>query len=127
MIIDLSGKMALVTGSTVGIGRAIAKGLAQSGASVVVNGRTAAKVETAVMALRSEIPGATIRGLAADVATPDGCAALVRAVSQVDILVNNAGIFEPKPFRSPTPTGRASLRSTSCRVCAFRALTFLAF
>src|SRR5262249_34979083 len=95
---DLSGKTALVTGSTVGIGRAIAKGLAQSGAAVIVNGRTTAKVEAAVAALTSEVPGASFRGVAADVATAEGCAALVREAPAVDILINNAGIFEPKPF-----------------------------
>ena len=98
MKIDLTGKTALVTGSTAGIGRAIAKGLAQSGAAVIVNGRTAGKDEATVAALKSEVPGASFRGLAADGATADGCAALVRAVPEVDILVNNAGIFEPKPF-----------------------------
>jgi NAD(P)-dependent dehydrogenase (short-subunit alcohol dehydrogenase family) len=98
MIIDLTGKAALVTGSTVGIGRAIAKGLAQSGAAVIVNGRTPAKVEAAVAALKSEVPGASFRGIAADVSMAEGCATVVSAVPSVDILVNNAGIFEPKPF-----------------------------
>jgi NAD(P)-dependent dehydrogenase (short-subunit alcohol dehydrogenase family) len=98
MKIDLSGKTALVTGSTVGIGRAIAKGLAQSGAAVIVNGRTQAKVEATVTALKSEVPGANFRGVAADVSTAAGCDGLVQAAPEVDILVNNAGIFEPKPF-----------------------------
>ena len=98
MIIDLSGKTALVTGSTGGIGRAIAKGLAQSGAAVIVNGRTPAKVEATVTALKSEVPGANLRGVAADVSTAAGCEGLVRAAPDVDILVNNAGIFEPKAF-----------------------------
>jgi NAD(P)-dependent dehydrogenase (short-subunit alcohol dehydrogenase family) len=98
MNIDLSGKTALVTGSTVGIGRAIAKGLAQSGAAVIVNGRRPAKVEATVTALKSEVPGANFRGVAADVSTADGCDGLVRAAPDVDILVNNAGIFEPKAF-----------------------------
>src|ERR1700694_405234 len=98
MKIDLSGKTALVTGSTVGIGRAIAKGLAQAGAAVIVNGRTSAKVEAAAASLKSEFPGANIRRIVADVSTAEGCAALVRAAPAVDILINNAGIFEPKPF-----------------------------
>jgi NAD(P)-dependent dehydrogenase (short-subunit alcohol dehydrogenase family) len=98
MNIDLTGKTALVTGSTVGIGRAIAKGLAQSGAAVLVNGRTPGKVDATVAALKSEVPGADIRPAAGDVSSADGCAAVVRAAPNADILVNNAGIFEAKSF-----------------------------
>jgi NAD(P)-dependent dehydrogenase (short-subunit alcohol dehydrogenase family) len=98
MNIDLSGKTALVTGSTSGIGHAIAKGLAATGASVVVNGRTQAKVDAAAAALVKAVAGAKVRGIAADVSTADGCKALVAALPEVDILVNNAGIFEPKGF-----------------------------
>src|SRR5467141_4376205 len=96
MKIELTGKTALVTGSSAGIGRAIARGLAAAGARVFVNGRREATVQSAVQALRTELPGASIQGVAADVATATGCAALVRAMADVDILVNNAGIFEPK-------------------------------
>ena len=96
MKIDLSGKTALVTGSTAGIGHAIAKGLAASGASVVINGRSQDKVDTAVKKLVGA--GAKARGIAADVSTAAGCKALVAALPEVDILVNNAGIFEPKDF-----------------------------
>ncbi|MBH5367975.1 SDR family NAD(P)-dependent oxidoreductase [Bradyrhizobium glycinis] len=96
MKIDLSGKTALVTGSTAGIGHAIAKGLAASGASVVINGRGQDKVDAAVRKL--EGAGAKVRGIAADVSTATGCKALVAALPEVDILVNNAGIFEPKDF-----------------------------
>jgi NAD(P)-dependent dehydrogenase (short-subunit alcohol dehydrogenase family) len=98
MNIDLKGKTALVTGSTAGIGHAIAKGLASVGASVVVNGRTQAKVDAAVAALVKAAPGSKIRGVAADVSTAAGCNALVEALPDVDILINNAGIFEPKGF-----------------------------
>jgi NAD(P)-dependent dehydrogenase (short-subunit alcohol dehydrogenase family) len=98
MNIDLSGKTALVTGSTSGIGHAIAKGLAATGASVVVNGRTQAKVDAVAAALAKAVAGAKVRGLAADVSTAAGCKALVAALPQVDILINNAGIFEPKGF-----------------------------
>jgi len=98
MKFDLSGKTALVTGSTAGIGHAIAKGLAASGASVVINGRSQAKVDTAVAKLAEAIPGAKVRGVAADVSTAVGCAALTTALPEVDILINNAGIFEPKGF-----------------------------
>ncbi len=98
MHIDLSGKTAVVTGSTVGIGHAIARGLAAAGAGVVVNGRSQGKVDTAVEAVKRAVPQAGVRGVAADVGTAEGCAALVRAVPAADILVNNAGIFEPKDF-----------------------------
>jgi NAD(P)-dependent dehydrogenase (short-subunit alcohol dehydrogenase family) len=98
MKIDLSGKTALVTGSTSGIGHAIAKGLASAGAAVVVNGRTQAKVDAAAAAIAKAVPAAKLRGVAADVSTAAGCNALVAAVPAVDILINNAGIFEPKAF-----------------------------
>jgi len=98
MKIDLSGTAALVTGSTSGIGHAIAKGLSAAGANVVVNGRTEARVEAAVAKLADSVPGARIRGVAADVSTAAGCQALIAAAPEVDILVNNAGIFEPKDF-----------------------------
>jgi NAD(P)-dependent dehydrogenase (short-subunit alcohol dehydrogenase family) len=96
MKIDLSGKTALVTGSTAGIGHAIAKRLAGSGASVVINGRGQDKVDAAVRKL--EGTGAKVRGIAADVSTAAGCKALVTDLPEVDILINNAGIFEPKGF-----------------------------
>jgi NAD(P)-dependent dehydrogenase (short-subunit alcohol dehydrogenase family) len=98
MNIDLSGKTALVTGSTAGIGHAIAKGLAATGASVVVNGRSQGKVDSAVAAITKAVPGAKVRGVAADVSTAEGCKALLAALPEVDILINNAGIFEPKDF-----------------------------
>src|SRR5258708_5306555 len=98
MNIDLSGKTALVTGSTAGIGHGIARGLAASGATVVVNGRTQGKVDSAVAAITKAVPGAKVRGVAADVSTAEGCKALLAALPDVDILINNAGIFEPKGF-----------------------------
>ncbi len=98
MKIDLSGKTALVTGSTSGIGHAIARGLAATGAEVVINGRTQGKVDAAVAALTKQVPGSRIRGVAADVSTAAGCKMLVAAFPDADILVNNAGIFEPKGF-----------------------------
>jgi NAD(P)-dependent dehydrogenase (short-subunit alcohol dehydrogenase family) len=98
MKIDLSGKTALVTGSTAGIGNAIARGLAAAGADVVINGRSKAKVDAAVVSIVRAVANAKVRGIAADVSTAAGCEALVAALPQTDILINNAGIFEPKPF-----------------------------
>ena len=98
MIIDLSGKRAIVSGSTAGIGWAIATGLAQSGAAVVVNGRSRERVDAAVADLSGKIPKATIQGVAADLGSASGVASFVERVGEADILVNNMGIFEPKPF-----------------------------
>ncbi len=98
MKIDLSAKTAIVTGSTGGIGLAIAKGLAAAGAGVVVNGRTQATVDRALAQLRQSSPAAEVRGVAADLSGAEGCQALIEAVPACDILVNNAGIFEPKDF-----------------------------
>ncbi|MGM4891203.1 SDR family NAD(P)-dependent oxidoreductase [Tardiphaga sp. 839_C3_N1_4] len=98
MKIDLTGKTALVTGSTSGIGHAIAKGLAATGAEVVVNGRSQGKVDAAIAAITKVVPGAKVKGVAADVSTAEGCNALASVLPEVDILINNAGIFEPKGF-----------------------------
>jgi NAD(P)-dependent dehydrogenase (short-subunit alcohol dehydrogenase family) len=95
MRIDLSGMTALVTGSTSGIGHAIANGLAAAGANVVINGRSQDRVDASVGRLGG---GGKVRGIAADVSTAAGCQALVAALPEVDILVNNTGIFEPKGF-----------------------------
>jgi NAD(P)-dependent dehydrogenase (short-subunit alcohol dehydrogenase family) len=99
--IDLSGKTALVTGSTQGIGYAIAEGLSASGARVVVNGRSAERVDAAVADLRAAT-GADVIGVAVDVTTDDGVAELVAALPTVDVLVNNLGIFGAVPAREIT-------------------------
>jgi NAD(P)-dependent dehydrogenase (short-subunit alcohol dehydrogenase family) len=98
MDLQLQGKHALVTGSTVGIGYAIAKLLAREGAAVTVNGRTAKRVEEALAAIRRDVPGASVTAVTADLATAEGADALVQAVPAVDILVNNVGIYDAKPF-----------------------------
>jgi NAD(P)-dependent dehydrogenase (short-subunit alcohol dehydrogenase family) len=96
--IDLTGRRTLVTGSTAGIGYAIAAGMAGAGASVVVNGRTEDRVADAVKQLEQDLPDADLQPVAADVGTADGVAGLLEQVPDVDILVINAGVFEPKPF-----------------------------
>jgi NAD(P)-dependent dehydrogenase (short-subunit alcohol dehydrogenase family) len=98
MKIDLSDKTALVTGSTLGIGLAIAKGLAATGATVVVNGRKQDAVDKAIAAIKAEVPDAKVEGVAADLGTAEGVAAMVAALPAVDVLVNNVGIFNPQPF-----------------------------
>jgi NAD(P)-dependent dehydrogenase (short-subunit alcohol dehydrogenase family) len=93
MKIDLSGKTALVTGSTEAIGFAIARGMADAGASIIVNGRTLARVDAAVARL-----GGNSRGVAADLGSAEGHASLLEAVPAADIVVSNLGIFEPTDF-----------------------------
>ncbi|MFA9459541.1 SDR family NAD(P)-dependent oxidoreductase [Thiohalorhabdus methylotrophus] len=98
MEIDLSGKTAIVSGSTAGIGFAVAEGLADSGARVVVTGRTQSRVDAALSALREHRPEAAATGVAADLATTEGVRALTEAEPRADILVNNLGMFGFKPF-----------------------------
>ena len=98
MHIDLSGRTAIVTGSTAGIGLAIATGLAGAGAQVVVTGRTLARVDEAIASIKATHAGAKLKGIAGDLGTADGARELIVAIPDADILVNTLGIFEPKPF-----------------------------
>lgn len=102
MDLELQGKTALVTASTAGIGLAIASGLAQEGATVVVNGRTEARVKTAVQAITALAPNAKLIPVAADLSQPDGISAMIKKVPVVDILVNNLGMYEVKAFADIT-------------------------
>ncbi len=102
MNLQLDGKKALVTGSTAGIGFAIACALAREGASVVITGRTQERVDNATEDIGKEIRDAKIAGIAVDLATPDGISKCIQAAPAVDILVNNLGVYEPKPFEQIT-------------------------
>ncbi len=98
MNLELDGKRALITGSTAGIGYAIAEALAREGAEVVVNGRTEERVEQAISTILDSHPRAKVKGLAADLGHADGVGAAVQRLPEVDILINNLAIFDPKPF-----------------------------
>ncbi|GAA4309399.1 SDR family oxidoreductase [Mucilaginibacter gynuensis] len=98
MDLQLTGKTAFVSGSTQGIGFAIAKKLLQEGASVIINGRSQERVDNAVIRLQEEVPGARVSGFPADFSKAEEVKHLTEQLGEVDILVNNAGIFEPKAF-----------------------------
>jgi NAD(P)-dependent dehydrogenase (short-subunit alcohol dehydrogenase family) len=102
MIIDLKGRKAIVTGSTAGIGRATAEGLARAGASVVVNGRGHDRVDAAVRQMRADFPGAEISGVATDLSTAEGAAAFFAQAPDADILVNNLGTGVLRSFAETT-------------------------
>lgn len=102
MDLQLRGKLALITGSTAGIGFATALGLAREGASVIVNGRTQSRIEEAVQRIQKGIYQASVSGVAADLSTAQGVSELTERVPELDILVNNLGIFEPKAFEEIT-------------------------
>jgi hypothetical protein len=98
MDLQLDSKTALISGSTLGIGYAIAEALAREGATVIINGRTQERVEQAQQRIRATGARGRVLGVVADLATPQGVALVVKAFPDVDILVNNVGIFKPIPF-----------------------------
>ena len=102
MNLKLKGKKALVTGSTAGIGLAIAKGLAEEGAIVYVNGRTQNRIDAAISQIRQDVPDAVLHAVKADFSDPSTIKALLESVVDIDILVNNVGIFEPREFAEIT-------------------------
>lgn len=98
MDLKLKNKKVLVTGSTTGIGFAIAKSFANEGAIVYLNGRTEAKVKDAFNRITAEIPGSNVKGIVADLTTETGFNTLTEVVPNIDILINNLGIYEPVDF-----------------------------
>jgi len=98
MDLQLKGKTALVSGSTLGIGFAIASALAREGATVLVNGRTKERVDDAIARIMKAHPQAQLRGVVADLSKVEGVEAVATQFPDVDILVNNIGAFEAKPF-----------------------------
>ena len=102
MDLKLRGKTALVTGSTAGIGFGITHRLLQEGASVIINGRTEARINSALDQLRQDIPDCIVQGCDADFAEAAAVQRLLGTHDSVDILINNIGIFEPKPFTEIT-------------------------
>ena len=113
MHIDLTGRTAVVSGSTGGIGRAIAEGLARAGAAVVINGRGEDRVARATGDMRAAFPKADITGIAADLATAEGVATFVGRAPDADILVNNLGTALPKPFADVTDADWLGLFQTN--------------
>src|SRR6266403_1511301 len=98
MNLGLQGKLAVVSGSTAGIGLAIAAALAAEGAKVVVNGRTQPRVDAALKIIQQAVPTADLRGIAADLGNSAGVDGFLRQIPAADVLINNLGIFDPKPF-----------------------------
>jgi NAD(P)-dependent dehydrogenase (short-subunit alcohol dehydrogenase family) len=99
MNLQLDNKTALVTGSTAGIGYAIARQLAAEGARVIINGRTAARVDAAIAQIKAETGNENVSGIVADFAQADQVALLIEQAPEADILINNVATFEAKAFK----------------------------
>jgi NAD(P)-dependent dehydrogenase (short-subunit alcohol dehydrogenase family) len=113
MNLQLADKLALVTGSTAGIGFAIAKALAAEGARVIVNGRTADRVKKAIAELKQAVPNGKFEPLAIDLATANGADKAVQEFSDLEILVNNLGVYAPKKFEEITDADWTAIIDTN--------------
>lgn len=113
MDMKLKNRLALVSGSTAGIGYAIASTLASEGAQVIVNGRTQASVDTAIAGIQAAT-GGSVLGFAGDLSTADAAQALVRQYPNIEILINNLGIFEPKSFEEIPDTDWLAILRYQC-------------
>lgn len=113
MNLQLEDKLAFVTGSTAGIGFAIAKALAAEGARVIINGRTGQRVSGAMSSLRASVPKARLEPLALDLSKAGAATEATARFPTVDILVNNLGIYEPKPFEEITDTDWTAIIETN--------------
>src|SRR3989442_3463879 len=113
MNLQLENKLALVSGSTVGIGFAIAKALADEGARVIVNGRTDARVREAIASIRAIVPSANLDALAVDLSKADAAVEAAQRFPHVDILVNNLGVYQVKDFEQITDAEWAAIIETN--------------
>ena len=113
MNLQLENKLALVSGSTAGIGFAIAKALAAEGVRVIVNGRTEARVREAIASIRADVPSAKLEALAVDLSKADAAAETIKRYPDVEILVNNLGVYQPKAFEQITDAEWSAIIETN--------------
>src|SRR5881396_2445813 len=113
MNLQLENKLALVSGSTAGIGFAIAKALAAEGARVIINGRSETRVKEAIASIRANVPTAKLEGLALDLSKADAAAQTTKRHPDLDVLVNNLGVYEPKPFEQITDAEWSAIIETN--------------
>ena len=113
MNLQLENKLALVSGSTAGIGFAIAKALAAEGARVIVNGRTEARVREAIASIRADVPSAKLEALAVDLSKADAATETIKRYPNMDILVNNLGVYQPKAFEQITDAEWSAIIETN--------------